>query len=389
MLRLKKRKILIFIGSLTSGGAERVTVSLSKYLARVKNFSVVVVTLNDTIHDFYTLDSRVKRIAMSMGGATSGINKFTRNVQRLSAFRKIVKQEKPDLVLGMITRHAVLSILACIGLSVKVVVSERNYPGKRKNHSMWEILRKYVYRYADCHVVQTKKIEKWISTNTKSKKIYVIPNSIMWPLPSYEPVLYPNDYIEEDKNLILAVGSFKAQKGFDLLLEAMTGLLQQYPNWKLVILGGKVDESEDRTGLNLKEELKSLAAKNKIESQVIMPGKAGNVADWYDRADIFVLSSRFEGFPNVLLEAMASGTASVSFDCDTGPGEMIVHEENGLLVAPFNILALQNAVETLMNDKILRQKLSVNAVETRKIFAEDEILASWSDVLDAVLEFKN
>jgi len=242
-----QKKILIFIGSLTNGGAERVAVSLSKYLSLTKNYQVVFVTLDGYQSDFYTLHNSVKRIAMDMSGATTGIGKYLENLRRIAAFRKIVKAEKPDIVLGMITRHAVISILACFLLPVKVVVSERNYPGKRKNHTMWEILRKYTYRHADCHVVQTSKIASWLRENTHSKNIHIIPNSISWPLENYESSLEPSDYIKQDEKLILAVGSFKEQKGFDLLIESATKFLKNYPKWKLVILGGSMDEEEQQT----------------------------------------------------------------------------------------------------------------------------------------------
>jgi UDP-N-acetylglucosamine:LPS N-acetylglucosamine transferase len=208
------KKILIFIGSLTNGGAERVAVSLSKHLAIEKKYSIVFVTLGGYKSDFYRLHYSIKRIAMDMSGATTGIGKYLKNLQRIFAFRRIVSDEKPDLVLGMITRHAVISILACVLLPVKVVVSERNFPGKRKNHSMWEILRKYTYRYANAHVVQTSKIAEWLRENTKSTNIHIIPNSISWPLENFEPILAPSDYVKQDEKLILAAGSLKGTKGF-------------------------------------------------------------------------------------------------------------------------------------------------------------------------------
>ena len=374
------KKILVFIGSLTSGGAERVAVSLSKYLSVSEKFEVVFVTLDGYRSDFYTLHHSVKRIAMDMSGATTGIGKYLMNIRRMVAFRKIVKTEKPDIVLGMITRHAVISILACILLPVKVVVSERNYPGKRKNHSMWEILRKYTYRYANAHVVQTSKIAEWLRENTKSTNIHIIPNSISWPLENFEPILAPSDFVKQDEKLILAAGSFKEQKGFDLLLDAIPGVLEKHPEWKLVILGGRVDEDEKNSGDLVREQLMSLIAEKHLENRVLLPGKAGNMTEWYQRADIFVLSSRFEGFPNVLLEAMASGTACVSFNCDTGPADLIQHGINGMLVEVLNTKELGMAVYEVMNQPGLREKLADNAIKVRNIYSEEKIMKLWIEI---------
>ena len=374
------KKILVFIGSLTSGGAERVAVSLSKYLSISEKFEVVFVTLDGYRSDFYTLHHSVKRIAMDMSGATAGMGKYLMNLRRMIAFRKIVRAEKPDIVLGMITRHAVISILACILLPVKVVVSERNYPGKRKNHSMWEILRKYTYRYANAHVVQTSKIAEWLRENTKSTNIHIIPNSISWPLENFEPILAPSDFVKQDEKLILAAGSFKEQKGFDLLLDAIPGVLERHPEWKLVILGGRVDEDEKNSGDLVREQLMSLIAEKHLENRVLLPGKAGNMTEWYQRADIFVLSSRFEGFPNVLLEAMASGTACVSFNCDTGPADLIQHGINGMLVEELNTKELGMTVYEVMNQPGLRKKLADNAIKVRNTFSEEKIMKLWIEI---------
>ena len=374
------KKILVFIGSLTSGGAERVAVSLSKYLSVSEKFEVVFVTLDGYRSDFYTLHHSVKRIAMDMSGATAGMGKYLMNLRRMIAFRKIVRAEKPDIVLGMITRHAVISILACILLPVKVVVSERNYPGKRKNHSMWEILRKYTYRYANAHVVQTSKIAEWLRENTKSTNIHIIPNSISWPLENFEPILAPSDFVKQDEKLIIAAGSFKEQKGFDLLLDAIPGVLEKHPEWKLVILGGRVDEDEKNSGDLVREQLMSLIAEKHLENRVLLPGKAGNMTEWYQRADIFVLSSRFEGFPNVLLEAMASGTACVSFNCDTGPADLIQHGINGMLVEELNTKELGMTVYEVMNQPGLRKKLADNAIKVRNTFSEEKIMKLWIEI---------
>ena len=355
--------------------------SLSRYLAE-ETYQVTVVTLDSVERDFYELDERVHRIAMDVAGATAGITKIFDNLRRVYLFRKILKKQKPDIVLGMITRHAVISLIASVGLSVKVAVSERNYPAKRKNHSMWELLRSVFYRYADMHVVQTKKIADWVENHTGAKNVRVIPNSISWPIARFEPILLPEDYIQPVENLILAAGTFKYQKGFDLLLKAAVKLLPDYPGWKLVILGEEKNESGSK---GFRDEFEKIIAENGLIGRILLPGRAGNIGEWFERADIFVLSSRFEGFPNALLEAMASGSASVAFDCDTGPSDLISQNENGILVPVDDIGALEAQVRYLIDNPALRKEISGKAKKVRQFYSEEKVLGEWAEVLEELV----
>lgn len=372
-----KKNILIFLGSLTGGGAERVATTLSKFLSNNRSYNVTLVTLGSKRRDFYDLDASVSRIAMNLDGETKGLSKITSNIQRVVKFRKLLKKENPDLVIAFMTRYAVISLLASIFLKIKIIVSERNYPPLRANHGMWEWFRKYVYKYADLHVVQTKLIADWIKEKTQSKKIAIIPNSISWPLPDYEPFLDPDNYLNEDDKVILAAGTFKYQKGFDMLITSSLKILKERPGWKLVILG-----DEKNNSYTLTNSFKDTIKRNGLSESVIMPGRAGNIADWYKRADIFVLSSRFEGFPNVLLEAMASGCVCVSFDCKTGPSEMITHLESGILVPECDMETLSDQVIHLIDHPELRRSMSKKAMKVRERFSENTIMRQWEQEIE-------
>jgi glycosyltransferase involved in cell wall biosynthesis len=377
----EKKTILIFLGSLTGGGAERVAVNLSKYLSGTGEYDVTVATLSGTDRDFYVLNGDIKRVAMNLEGETSGWGKFTVNIRRVVQFRKILKVNKPDLVISFMTRYSVIALLSRFFLNIKIIVSERNYPPLRKNHGMWEVIRKYVYKFAEIHVVQTQRIAEWIREVTKSDNVKVIPNSIEWPIPAQAPYLNPEDFLGDKENLILAAGSFKPQKGFDMLIEAARNFLRDGERWKLVILGDDKGES-DRVTQNIKD----LIANYGLEEHVILPGRAGNINDWYMRAEIFALSSRFEGFPNVLLEAMASGCATVSFDCNTGPSELITHLENGILVPVCDTEALAYHINELKKNDELRSSLAKNAVTVRERFSESVIMDRWKKTINEVLE---
>jgi glycosyltransferase involved in cell wall biosynthesis len=128
--------------------------------------------------------------------------------------------------------------------------------------------------------------------------------------------------------MILAVGTKLHQKGFDRLVAAFAGLQADFTDWSLVILG---IEDEPYRGLHQAARLRQLMGSD--SSRLVLPGNVGNVGDWYRASDLFVLASRFEGYPNVLLEAMASGLACLAVDCPTGPSDLIDPDVNGWLVS--------------------------------------------------------
>ena len=372
------KHICVFIQSLANGGAERVTVTLAGYLS-ANSYRVTVITMADDKNDFHQLPEGVNRVSLGMAFQNKGFRKLTANIERILTLRKNIKKLQPDILIGMMTNSSVMAILACIDLKTKVIVSERNYPAQKTVSPFWSFLRKLSYRLADGHAAQTDKTLKWLQTHTKARNVHVVPNSVNWPIPAQTPILNPSEFFTAENKVILAVGTKLKQKGFDLLLEAFSRIAGSYPQWRLAIVGiDKETNSKDN------ETLRHIAQNFDITDRVILVGKVGNVGNWYERADIFALSSRYEGFPNVLIEAMASGCACVAFDCDTGPRDIIEHNQNGLLVSPENVGDMADTISLLINDNALRNKLSQNAVSVRKSFSENAILIKWSDLIESI-----
>lgn len=374
------KKILLCIDSLTGGGAERATILLASHLAK-KNVHVCIVTLYGEERDFYSVPAGVKRYALGLMQHNRGIAKLSANFRRISAIRSAVKYESADVVIGMMTTCSVLSAVACLGLSTCSITAERNYPGRKQAIKPWGLMRKIFYRFADAHIVQSKETAVWLKKNTGARNSFVIPNAVSWPLENLSPVVTPESLVNADAKLILAVGTKPGQKGFDLLLKAFASVADQAPNWKLAIAGIDVTSPASEEVSVLLELANNLG----LTDNIVWPGRIGNVADWYERADMFVLSSRYEGFPNVLLEAMSAGCPSIAFDCDTGPRDIIRDGENGLLVAPESTEKLAEAMLTLVQDGDFRKKLSASAVAVREDFAEDKIFREWERVINEVL----
>ncbi|MGH8118890.1 MAG: glycosyltransferase, partial [Rhodanobacteraceae bacterium] len=174
---------------------------------------------------------------------------------------------------------------------------------------------------------------------------------------------------------LLAVGRLSPEKGFDLLIEAFAQVAERHRDWHLRILG----EGPLRTDLEWR-----IAARG-LGNRIAMPGFDADVREAMRAADLFVLSSRYEGFPNALLEAMAEGTACVSFDCDAGPRELIEHARNGWLVPAGDVPALAAALDALMRDAGTRARLGRCARGVVATYALPAILGQWNALVASVL----
>lgn len=171
----------------------------------------------------------------------------------------------------------------------------------------------------------------------------------------------------------LAAGRLVEQKGFDLLIEAFARVAGQHPQWDLVIVGDGP----------LRTDLEHAVRRRGLQNRVFLPGKVGNIGDWYEAAHLFVLSSRFEGFANVLAESLSHGLPAISFDCPTGPADIIRHGVDGLLVPPNDVGKLAAAMSLVMNDENLRSALAARAVEARERFSVERIAAQWEALFGA------
>jgi glycosyltransferase involved in cell wall biosynthesis len=262
----------------------------------------------------------------------------------------------------------VLVLLATRGLGVAVVVSERVDPSQHHISWPWHNLRRLTYRWADALVLQTRSALARFCSFGKGKA-HVIPNPVTLPVESGENA--PSRPSERTNRLLVAMGRLAVQKGFDLLLEAFKQASADRPNWTLTILGegpmrAELEESVRRLGLT---------------GQVRLPGQVHDPFCVLRQADLFVLSSRFEGFPNALCEAMACGLPVISFDCPSGPAEVIRDGVNGVLVLPEDVEGLTLALARLMDDEAERDRLGKRAPEVLDRFSVEKVMAEWDDLI--------
>lgn len=354
-----------------SGGAERIAALLCNHWVAQGHDVTLMPTFSGRGDCQFYLDQRVK-----LDYLADHVGKTSRNprtlLQRFFALRTTLRVYRPDVVVSFLTQVNIAALLAAIGLAVPVVVSERIYPPMMPMAWYWRGLRRLLYPNAKHVVVQTEQILEWIRKCCPTANGRVIPNPVVYPLPSSEPALSVYDLLKSGRQHVIAAGRLDDQKGFNNLIRAFVRLRDEFADWDLVILG----EGEER--LHLEVLVRDLG----LQGRVYLPGRVGNVSDWYESSDLYVMSSRFEGFPNTLVEAMAHGLPVVSVDCPTGPRDIIHPGVDGLLVDPGSgVSGLAHAMGRLMADDELRQAMKEQAVKVRERYSIERIGALWDEVL--------
>jgi glycosyltransferase involved in cell wall biosynthesis len=355
-------------GSLEAGGAERVLADMANYW-NSEGWRITIATwAGRTSEDFYALDPGVQRVWLDVDTpGTSALAKLWAYVRRVRKLRRLLANVRPDAVLSFIDTSNVMTLLACMGLRLRVVVSERISGAADPGIPwIWRILRIATYRLADSVVAQTPDAAGWISRLCGVTAV-AIPNPLR-TLPESDGPREP---------LILAVGRLTHQKGFDILIRAFSHLQPEFPSWRLVIIGAGEEHSV----------LLRLSAQLNLGDRVEFRPPVKDIDSWMARAGFVVQPSRFEGFPNVILEAMGMGAAVISADCRSGPAQIIKDGVNGRLVPVDDAAALARVMAELLSRPEERARLGNEARNVRQAFRQDLVMKQWeSCVMPACAE---
>jgi len=333
-------KVLIVISSVnSSGGTERVGCILANSLSEV-GYEVILASISYGDKPFFPINKEIKLVSL----------------MSFSDHRLLRIPNK--------TLCSQFTIPATIGLPVKHICWEHlNF-----NHDLGvrsrRVARQLAARYCDAVVTLTERDRQyWLDGTHHKSQILAIENACPFP---------PQNYIKrENTKTVLAVGRLIQVKGFDMLLEAWVQVSDFMPDWELVIVG----EGKER------DKLTKFIEENELTEKVNLVGKTSDVSKYYKEAEIFCLSSRFEGFPMVLLESLAFGLPIVSFDCDTGPAE-ILEGTGSILVPKNNIDELASALIELMNSKEDRKIIGLQGKEKSKKYQPKEIIGQWIELLE-------
>lgn len=364
-------RLTLVIASLKRGGAERVMSTLASAWSNQGKL-VTLITLEAQEAPAYPLESAVRLIPLGSAGASkSFFQGLWRNFHRVRILRHAIRESRPDIVVSFMDSTNVLTILATRGMGKPLVISERIDPSLYHIDRPWRFLRRLLYRFADELVCQTAPALARFQAIARVRG-RVIPNPIESPGftrsgPSSKPAAQAG-------YTMAAMGRLVPQKGFDLLLRAFSKIAGREPDWTLLIYG----EGPQR------EELEMLTEKLNLAGRVCFPGAVTNPFDRLREADLFVFSSRYEGFGMALAEAMACGLPVVSFDCPEGPRQIIQHNVDGLLVPAQDIDALADALEYLIRHEEERRRLATRAPDVCRRFNLENILEMWDQLFAAL-----
>lgn len=364
--------VTFVISSLGSGGAERVMSTIANHLV-ARGHEITLLTLAPAHMDFYELHPDVRRVALGFAPKPSGfVGGLPANLRRMSSLRREIQASQPDTVVSFIWRTNVLTLLAAFGTHIPVVVCERTDPTRHSDGGAWRLLRRLLYPRAGAVIVQTGgHVREWAESFVHEDRVHVVPN------PALPPVHVEQDNVSgPSSGRAVAMGRLAPVKGFDLLIRAFARCARDHPGWSLTILGDGTERPH----------LENLANNLGIYDRLHMPGRVKEPADTLRSADLFVLSSRYEGFPNALLEAMSCGLPVISFDCPSGPRDIVRHGVDGLLVEDGDVDALADAMGRMMGSEAQRARMGARAIEVVDRFGLEKVMGMWEDVVDTVIK---
>lgn len=286
------------------------------------------------------------------------------HLRRLAAIRGLIRRVQPDVTLSFLTKVNCLTMLAARGTGIPVVISERNNP-LMQSPGFWNRAQQVLAHGAAGIVMQTRGQHDDLSPALQERAV-VIPNFC-------DAVPFRRASPGPDCHFV-AAGRLDRQKGFDLLIRAFARV--PHLGARLTIFG----EGPERAPLE------NLVRASGLEGRVSLPGIVRGPQEWLGAGHVLVVSSRFEGFSNVVAEATCSGLPVVSFDCPYGPSEMIVEGRNGFLVPPGDVAALAGAMTRLAADPALRNRLGQAAHIAAARFEQGRIMAQWDTVLSRAVQ---
>jgi GalNAc-alpha-(1->4)-GalNAc-alpha-(1->3)-diNAcBac-PP-undecaprenol alpha-1,4-N-acetyl-D-galactosaminyltransferase len=366
---MSTKNILFVIPGMQQGGAERVLSLMANYWAQ-KNNTVSVITF-DNAEPFYSLNDKIKIYKLNSAKNSFGFFNFlVNNIKRTVAYFKYLRNIKPDIIISFTDNADVYCVLYNYFLHYPLIITQRTNPYFNTLPKSIKWLPGLIYRSANAIVIQT----------AQTVQLYQKLQIKLPPLAAviYNPLnkdIYSPAVIQQRQNIILAVGRlYNIDKHFDKLIEIFAASSNK--NWQLHIAG---------TGPDL-EMLQNKITSLNLLTQVKLLGSIKDLKPLYQQAKIFTTTSEFEGFPNALCEAMANGCACISYNCATGPSEIINNDKNGILVDVGDSIKFTEQLSLLMNDEEKITRFSTEAYKIQTLLDENKIMQQWEQLIDTVLK---
>lgn len=359
-------RITLFISSLSGGGAERVTCNLANFLSK-KGHQIEILTVGEA-SAAEPLEEGVREIPLLQNSERG--NALLNNAKRILRLRNYMKKKKVDAYVVLLPVPTMLMLSFSHLTKAPIIMSERADP-KVYDAKTQKGLQKACKKSGGI-VLQTEEVKNWYEPHLNGTEWIVIPNAI-------NPVFLRPAYVGEREQVIIGAGRLNSQKNFPLLISSFAQIAKDFPEYKLRIYGKG----------GLLESLQSLAKEKGVGDRVEFPGYVPNMPEVLEKASMFVLSSDYEGMPNALMEAMASGLPCVSTDCGGGGARFLIQDgENGLLVPVGDEEALADAMEKVLSDEALAATLGNNARKLQETLAPERIYGEWEMFIRQICEGK-
>lgn len=369
----KKNKLIFVFRGLGIGGAEKILMFVANKCVDLGHDVLIIALTNNN----KTLEMNQKIRIEVMEYDSNFINKssfFNRVIQKiilLWKLRRRIKKEQPDLVITFMADLVRIVSISCKGLKIPIIGSERSNPFGYSDKQFSKYSK--AYEKCDALVFQTEKASSIFNNNIRNKA-YIISNPCIPRLTDIRP------YIGERRKVIVAAGRLETQKRFDVLIYSFKEIINEFPNYQLHIYGEGTQRSV----------LERIISENNLKNYVILKGDSKDVFAEAHDCSFFVLSSDFEGIPNILIEALSIGLPCISTDCSPGGPRMLLDDgRRGLLITPGSTSELSAAMKKYILNPELASRKAVLGLEIKDELSPEKISEKWMNVFaETITKYK-
>jgi GalNAc-alpha-(1->4)-GalNAc-alpha-(1->3)-diNAcBac-PP-undecaprenol alpha-1,4-N-acetyl-D-galactosaminyltransferase len=360
-LHRDKFHVAFVIPSLGRGGAERSVALMANYWAE-RDWTNTIITFSPPNEvPAFSLHQSIHRVNLGPFSPPRRVPRVNELVRRQRSLRKSLTQIRPDIVVSFLDWASVETVIALHGLDIPVVAAVRSDPRHEPPQRLWRTLRSIAYRYCSFVVFQSEWEQSYFSIPIQNKSL-IIPNAVP------RPALCHSKSTGSTSRRIVSLGRLAPEKRFDLLISAFAMISNEQRDWNLTIWG----EGPERPKLT------RLRDSFRLAERVSLPGATTAPEQVLAEADLFVLTSLYEGFPNALCEAMASGLPVISFALPGAVSDIVRHQVDGMLVEPGNVQSLARVMNQVLPDENLRGRLGRRAIEVVDRFSVDAQMSKWT-----------
>ncbi len=367
------KRVMLVIQSMRGGGSERQMSYLANEL--VTRSVTSLVTLDETGNDSYLLASRIERFGLKLTTTRGGFFRgLFANTRRIWSLRHRIRNWQPDVVVSFCDSTNILTLLACPSF-VPVVISERSDPRQQRLSRFWELLRDKTYPTCKICVAQTQEVAEYLSSQrlVDASNVCVIPTAIQIPEMNLESL--QSKRRSSQPRILVYLGRLSREKRVDRLLSAWANLAEHHSDWRLRIVGDGLERAS----------LQNLATELGIENSIQWCLWSNDVWDALGSAHAYCLVSEYEGFPQSMLEAMASGLPVAVLNCSPAIRQTITDGQSGLVIPSED--QISNVLHRLLSDESLRNFLGQNAAIRARDFEWSTIAPQWLSAIAASRSF--